>query len=229
MLVRHLQDLVAMTTPAGAEPYIPATSSLRRLAVAAQACRGCDLYRDATQAVFGSGPESAPLMLVGEQPGNSEDLEGVPFVGPAGDLLARALEQAGIVRGEVYVTNVVKHFKHERQGTRRIHKTPNRTEIEACRPWLFREIEIVAPTVLVCLGATAAKALFGPGFRLMEEHGRSVPSTLAPGGALATIHPSAVLRARDEQSRRLFALLVEDLAIARSRLRKTERASRAAP
>ncbi len=133
---------------AGAEPYIPPTKSLRRLSAAVQDCRGCDLYRGATQAVFGRGPRDAALMLVGEQPGHSEDLEGAPFVGPAGELLDRALERAGIDRAGVYVTNVVKHFKYEREGKRRIHKTPNQGEIEACRPWLFREIALVDPAVL---------------------------------------------------------------------------------
>jgi DNA polymerase len=152
-------------------------------------------------------------MLVGEQPGDSEDLEGAPFVGPAGALLDRALERAGIDRAAVYVTNVVKHFKYAREGKRRIHKTPNQGEIEACRPWLFREIALVDPAVLVCLGATAARALLGPGFRLLKERGRFVPSALPPR-ILATIHPSAVLRARDEERTRMFGLLAADLAAA---------------
>ena len=199
--------------PAGAEPYIPATKSLRRLSAAVQDCRGCDLYRGATQAVFGRGPRDASLMLVGEQPGHSEDLEGAPFVGPAGEVLDRALERAGIDRAAVYVTNVVKHFKHVREGKRRIHKTPNQGEIEACRPWLFREIALVDPAVLVCLGATAARALLGPGFRLLKERGRFVESTVLPR-TLATIHPSAVLRARDGERARLFDLLAGDLSVA---------------
>ena len=199
--------------PAGAEPYIPATKSLRRLSAAVQDCRGCDLYRGATQAVFGRGPRDASLMLVGEQPGDSEDLEGAPFVGPAGELLDRALERAGIDRAAVYVTNVVKHFKYAREGKRRIHKTPNQGEIEACRPWLFREIALVHPAVLVCLGATAARALLGPGFRLLKERGRFVRSALPPR-VLATIHPSAVLRARDQERTRMFGLLAADLAAA---------------
>ena len=183
------------------------------MSVAIQVCRGCALYRGATQAVFGRGPRDADLMLVGEQPGQSEDLEGAPFVGPAGALLDRALERAGIDRGAVYVTNVVKHFKYVREGKRRIHKTPNQGEIEACRPWLFREIELVDPSVLVCLGATAARALLGPGFRLLKERGRFVASTL-PRRTLATIHPSAVLRARDDERARLFELLAGDLSVA---------------
>jgi len=199
--------------PAGAEPYIPSTKSLHRLSAAVQDCRGCDLYRDASQAVFGRGPRDADLMLVGEQPGYSEDLEGAPFVGPAGALLDRALERAGIDRGAVYVTNVVKHFKYVREGKRRIHKTPNQGEIEACRPWLFRELALVDPSVLVCLGATAARAVLGPGFRLLKERGRFVASTLPPR-TLATIHPSAVLRARDDERARLFDLLAADLSLA---------------
>ncbi len=206
---RHAKGM----SPEGAGPYIPSTKSLRRLSAAVQDCRGCELYRGATQAVFGLGPRGADMMLVGEQPGHSEDLEGAPFVGPAGELLDRALEQAGIDRAGVYVTNVVKHFKYAREGKRRIHKTPNQGEVEACRPWLYREMALVNPAVLVCLGATAARALLGPNFRLLKERGRFVPSTLPPR-ILATIHPSAVLRARDEERARLFGLLIADLTAA---------------
>jgi len=211
-VVRGLREATGRNS-AGAEPYIPTTKSLRRLSAAVQDCRGCDLYRGATQAVFGRGPRDAGLMLVGEQPGHAEDLEGAPFVGPAGELLDRALERAGIDRAAVYVTNVVKHFKYVREGKRRIHKTPNQGEIEACRPWLFREIALVDPSVLVCLGATAARAMLGPGFRLLKERGRFVPSTLSPR-ILATIHPSAVLRARDDERTRMFGLLAADLSVA---------------
>jgi DNA polymerase len=155
-------------------------------------------------------------MLVGEQPGDREDLEGVPFVGPAGALLDRALSDAKIPRGEIYVTNVVKHFKFTRSGKRRIHQTPDSGEIEACRPWLFRELEIVKPDVLVCLGATAAKSAFGSSFRISSSHGRILESRLAPR-TLATIHPSAALRAPDSEARRkLYRQLVRDLAAARA-------------
>jgi DNA polymerase len=199
---------------AGAEPYIPKTSSLRRLAAAVDRCRGCDLYRGATQGVFGAGPRTASLMLVGEQPGDREDLEGLPFVGPAGALLDRALADARIPRAEVYVTNVVKHFKFVRSGKRRIHQTPDSGEIEACRPWLFKELEIVEPEILVCLGATAAKSAFGSGFRVTGSHGQVLESRLAPK-TLATIHPSAALRAPDSAARRrLYRQLVGDLRLA---------------
>jgi len=199
---------------AGAEAFIPRTSSFRRLAEAANDCRGCALYRHATQAVFGEGPRTSALVLVGEQPGDQEDREGRPFVGPAGNLLDRALAQAGVKRGEVYVTNVVKHFKFEPRGKRRIHQTPDRAEVEACRPWLFRELELLEPHLVVCLGATAAKAFFGSGFRLMRSRGRVLESPLAPR-VLATIHPSAALRAPDEPGRRrMFASLVRDLRAA---------------
>ena len=197
---------------AGAEEFIPRTSSLRRLAVAANDCRGCPLYRKATQAVFGEGPRDSRLVLVGEQPGDQEDREGRPFVGPAGTLLDRALAEAGVPRGEVYVTNVVKHFKFEPRGKRRIHATPDRAEVEACRPWLFRELQLIEPRLIVCLGATAARAFFGPAFRLLRSRGRVLGSPLAPK-VLATIHPSAALRAPDGR-RRMFASLVRDLRAA---------------
>ena len=200
--------------PRGAEPFVPKTSSLRRLAAAVDDCRGCSLYRGATQGVFGEGPRSSRLMLLGEQPGDREDLEGRPFVGPAGALLDRALADAKIPREGVYVTNVVKHFKFTRSGKRRIHQTPDRGEIEACRPWLFRELEIVKPGVVVCLGATAAKSALGSSFRLTTSHGRVLESSLSRR-TVATIHPSAALRAPDaEARRRLYRQLVEDLAIA---------------
>ncbi|HEY1434696.1 MAG TPA: UdgX family uracil-DNA binding protein [Thermoanaerobaculia bacterium] len=197
----------------GAEDFVPATSSLRRLAEAAQSCRGCDLYRDASRAVFGEGPRDARLVLVGEQPGDREDEAGAPFVGPAGALLDRALKESGIERGRVYVTNAVKHFKFVREGKRRIHKTPNSAEIAACRPWLSRELEVVRPKVLVCLGATASRALLGPAFRLLAMRGRFVASPLA-SKVLATLHPSAVLRARGDDRGRLFGLFVGDLTTA---------------
>lgn len=197
----------------GAEPFVPETRSLRSLAAAVDACRGCDLYRDATQAVFGRGPKAAPLLLVGEQPGDREDLVGRPFVGPAGAVLRKALEDAGVPLSDVYLTNAVKHFKHVVRGKRRIHESPNRSEIGACRPWILREIELVRPKILVCLGAIAARALIDPRFRLMARRGRVLDGRRP--SVLATIHPSAVLRAPEEGRRRLYAFLVRDLETAK--------------
>jgi DNA polymerase len=179
---------------------IPDRPTLPVLRETASGCKACDLWRTGTQTVFGEGTRSAEVMLVGEQPGDREDIEGRPFVGPAGNLLDRALEEAGIDRRTVYVTNMVKHFKWERRGKRRIHKKPNAQEVGACRPWLEAELAVVRPKVLVCLGATAAQALLGRQFRVTRERGRFVPSDLAPL-VLATIHPSAILRAPDEQAR----------------------------
>src|SRR5437762_6400807 len=167
----------------------------------AAGCKACDLYKRGTQTVFGEGPNRATIMMVGEQPGDAEDLAGHPFVGPAGKLLDRALADAGIDRRRVYVTNVVKHFKWEPRGKRRIHAKPNASEIGACRPWLESELELVEPEVLVCLGATAAQALLGRQFRVSVDRGRFVSSPLAPR-VLATVHPSAILRAPDDETRR---------------------------
>jgi DNA polymerase len=180
---------------------------------AVQACRGCELWRDATQAVFGEGPAHAALVLVGEQPGDQEDRQGHPFVGPAGRLLDRGLESAGIESGTVYRTNAVKHFKWEPRGKRRIHKSPSRWEVAACGPWLAAELDALSPEVLVLLGATAAQALFGSGFRVTRERGRPHPG---PGRAtaVATVHPSAVLRAREEDRGREMELFVRDLRAA---------------
>jgi uracil-DNA glycosylase family protein len=164
-------------------------------------CKACDLYKRGTQTVFGEGPKRAGIMLVGEQPGDAEDLAGHPFVGPAGKLLDRALEQAGIDRRVVYVTNVVKHFKWEPRGKRRIHAKPNAAEIGACRPWLETEIALVKPRVLVCLGATAAQALLGKAFKVSRQRGEFVDSSLAPL-VTATVHPSSILRAPDDEARR---------------------------
>ncbi len=166
----------------------------------AKGCRACHLYRNATQTVFGEGPRKADVMLVGEQPGDAEDLAGHPFVGPAGKLLDRALAEAGIDRRTVYVTNVVKHFKFEQRGKRRIHAKPNGGEIAACRPWLETEIALVKPRVLVCLGATAAQALLGKTFKVSQQRGTFVNSSLAPR-VTATVHPSSILRAPDDESR----------------------------
>ncbi len=198
----------------GAAAYVPETRSLAELSRSIQKCKGCDLYRHATQAVFGEGPARARFVLVGEQPGDREDIEGRPFVGPAGAVLDRALGDARIARRDVYVTNAVKHFKFERTPKRRIHKTPASGELQACRPWLFKELEVIRPDVLVCLGATAAKAVIGPSFRLLAQRGRFVPSELAPR-VLATYHPSAALRADDDESRaKIYDLLVKDLKTA---------------
>jgi uracil-DNA glycosylase len=189
-----------MSAP-GAEEFLPERRTMSTLREAAAGCRGCSLYRDATQTVFGEGPRSAEVIMVGEQPGDREDLAGKPFVGPAGRVLSESLEEAGIDRREVYVTNAVKHFKFGRRGKRRIHKRPAAEEIAACRPWLDAELEVVKPRALVALGATAAQALFGRSFRVTRERGRPVDSDLAPV-AMATVHPSSILRAPDEEARR---------------------------
>src|SRR6058998_3731566 len=170
------------TKPGGersAAPFVPKTTSIRTLTAAAEVCRGCDLYKTATQVVFGAGPNKARVMFVGEQPGDQEDRQGVPFVGPAGAMLDKALEDAGIPRTDVYVTNAVKHFKWEPRGKRRIHKKPRVSEIKACRPWLEAELRAVEPAVVVCLGATAAQAVLGPQFKLMQNRGRVQTSPLA--------------------------------------------------
>jgi uracil-DNA glycosylase len=179
-------------------PDRPTLSSVR---AAAAGCKACHLYKRATQTVFGEGPRRAEIMLVGEQPCDAEDLAGHPFVGPAGRLLDRGLEEAGIDRRTVYLTNVVKHFKWEPRGKRRIHAKPNAAEIGACRPWLDTEIALVKPRVLVCLGATAAQALLGKAFKVSRQRGEIVESSLAPI-VTATVHPSSILRAPDEEARR---------------------------
>ena len=184
-----------------AAELIPDRPSLSNVRSAARDCHACDLWKRGTQTVFGEGGGRAQLMLVGEQPGDAEDLAGHPFVGPAGKLLDRALEAAGIDRATVYVTNVVKHFKWEPRGKRRIHKKPNAAEISACRPWLDTEIELVKPRALVCLGATAAQALLGRQFKVTAHRGEFVPSPLA-AIVLATVHPSSILRAPDDETRR---------------------------
>ena len=189
-------------------PEHPTLASARE---AAASCQACNLYKRGTQTVFGEGPRKAEVMFVGEQPGDAEDLAGHPFVGPAGRILDRALEEAGIDRGLVYVTNVVKHFKWEPRGKRRIHAKPNAAEVSACRPWLETEIALVKPRVLVCLGATAAQALLGRGFKVSRQRGEPVPSSLAPV-VMATVHPSSILRAPDDEARREeMERFVEDL------------------
>ena len=213
-----------------AAPFVPKTTSLRVLRAAAPKCRGCDLYKTATQVVFGAGPARARVMFVGEQPGDQEDRQGVPFVGPAGAMLDKALADAGIARGDVYLTNAVKHFKWEPRGKRRIHKKPRASEVKACRPWLEAEVRAVKPQILVCLGAVAAQALLGPQFKLMQNRGKVLEATgpnapaVAVERVVATIHPSAVLRAPDSEARRAaYASLVADLKV----VAKALRASRA--
>ena len=207
---RGKADAVATVDTGSAAEYFPDARDLEALRAAAAECRACPLWRTGTQTVFGEGARGADVMLVGEQPGDKEDVAGRPFVGPAGRLLDEALEEAGIDRRRAYVTNVVKHFKWQAKGKRRIHAKPAWAEIAACRPWLEAELAAVEPRVLVCLGATAAQALLGRQFRVTRERGRPVDSPLAPA-VLATIHPSAVLRADDRE--REFGGLVDDLKV----------------
>jgi DNA polymerase len=203
----------------GAEEFLPAVASLPAARDAAARCRGCGLFRAATQTVFGEGAAEASIMLVGETPGDREDLAGKPFVGPAGQLLDRALEAAGIARAQLYVTNVVKHFKWEPRGKRRLHKRPLPSEIAACMPWLRMEIALVRPRVIVCLGSTAGQALFGSRFSVTRERGRFLESHYAPF-VLATLHPSALLRVREAAVRReAFDRFVADLALVHTALR----------
>jgi uracil-DNA glycosylase family protein len=202
-----------------AGPFVPDTRSLRALRAAAADCRGCPLYGPATQTVFGEGPRRAALMLVGEMPGDREDLAGKVFVGPAGRELDAALESVGIARQDAYITNVVKHFKFEERGKRRIHDTPKKSEVDACLPWLRQELRLVKPQVLVILGATAGKALLGSGFRLTRSRGDRLESDLAPF-VTATIHPAAILRARDDAARSAERdAFREDLAVVAGLLR----------
>ncbi|WP_020421022.1 UdgX family uracil-DNA binding protein [Amycolatopsis sp. ATCC 39116] len=206
---------MATKTQRTAAEFVPDSRSLDRLRSAALGCQGCDLYRDATQTVFGDGPAPAKVMMLGEQPGDREDVAGEPFVGPAGRLLDRALEEAGVDRSQVYVTNAVKHFKFVRaeRGKQRIHKKPSRGEIVACRPWLVAELEAVQPSVVVLLGATAASSLMGPSFRVTAHRGELLPApeefSGRPERVLPTVHPSSVLRAPDRDE--AFAALVKDL------------------
>jgi uracil-DNA glycosylase len=205
-------------TYVSAVAFLPARRTLRSLREAARGCRGCPLYQNATQAVFGEGAARARLVLVGEQPGNDEDLAGRPFVGPAGRVLDEGLAAAGIERKDAYVTNVVKHFAWVPKGKRRMHRKPAAREIAACLPWLEHEIELIKPRVLVCLGATAAQALFGPSFRVTKDRGRPVESGLAPH-ALATVHPSSILRAPSDAERRAaMRAFVQDLEVVASLL-----------
>jgi DNA polymerase len=206
--------------PSTAAELIPERPTLPRLREAARTCTACDLHERGTQTVFGEGGKGARVMFVGEQPGNDEDLAGRPFVGPAGKLLDKALEEAGIDRGTVYVTNVVKHFKWEPRGKRRIHAKPNSLEIRACKPWLEAELALVHPEVLVLLGATAAQALLGSQFRVSQQRGQLIPSPLARA-VIATVHPSSILRAPDDEARRREReLFVRDLKTVAAVLQK---------
>ncbi|MFN2471555.1 MAG: UdgX family uracil-DNA binding protein [Gaiellaceae bacterium] len=197
-------------TKGTAAEFLPDDLTLPKLREAAAGCRACDLYKTGTQTVFGEGRQKSDVMFVGEQPGDQEDVQGRPFVGPAGNLLDKAMEEAGVDRSLAYVTNVVKHFKWQARGKRRIHQKPNAAETAACRPWLEAELAVVKPRVLVCLGATAAQALLGRQFRVTQQRGQLVESPLAPT-VIATIHPSAILRADDADREREYAGLVDDL------------------
>ncbi len=198
-----------MTTTAS--EWVPDRPTLPRLRAAVHKCEGCDLYKHATQAVFGEGPPSSQIIFIGEQPGDQEDLQGHPFVGPAGKLFDRALREAGIDRSVVYITNAVKHFKFEERGKRRIHQKPNSEEITACRPWLETEISLIKPRIIVCLGATAAQSILGNKYRVTKERGRFIEHALAPH-VTSTVHPSAVLRAPDAEQREIeYRHFVEDL------------------
>jgi DNA polymerase len=225
------------TSARGAEGFVPPDADLAQLKEAATSCRGCDLYKHATQTVFGDGDPNARIMLLGEKPGDREDQEGEPFVGPAGGLLAKALDEAGIDRSRSYLTNVVKHFKFTRaeRGKRRIHQSPNRTEIVACRPWLVAELEVLRPEVIVCLGATASKAVFGSSFRLTKQRGELLPAPDLDGApwpdgegphVVATVHPSAVLRSDDRSA--MYDGLVADMRVAAEALSRLDGAAASA-
>ncbi len=208
-----MKDVKPVTNPEEI-PGIAKPYSISKLRSAAAYCRACPLWEKGTQTVFGEGAASASVVLVGEQPGNDEDLAGKPFVGPAGKLLDRALAEAGITRGRIYVTNAVKHFKWEPHGKRRLHKKPSPREIAACRPWLNAEMEALKPKVLICLGATAAQALLGRSFKVTERRGEWIESELADH-VMATVHPSSILRAPDEESRHAqMKSFVDDLKMA---------------
>jgi uracil-DNA glycosylase len=207
---RHDEEPPELGPPA--DYLVPSPLTLERARAAAAGCRACELWRTGTQTVFGEGSPPCAAMLVGEQPGDREDVEGHPFVGPAGALLDRGLEDAGLARAEAYVTNVVKHFRWVRRGRRRLHQTPDASHVAACRPWLQAEVEIVRPRLLVLLGATAAQSILGPDFRVLRQRGRVLGSSLGVP-AMATVHPSSVLRAPDPESReQAYTDFVADLA-----------------
>lgn len=218
---RHACDAGRVTAATSAAPWVPAGADIAELKAAATQCHGCELWEPATQVVFSAGNPAASLMLVGEQPGDVEDQQGIPFVGPAGRLLQRAIDEAGVSRTEVYVTNTVKHFRFELRGKRRIHQTPQVRHIKACRPWLDAELAQVDPRLIVCLGAVAAKALLGSDFRITKDRGRVIEAEVSGKGrrVFATIHPSAVLRTEEGSERdEAYAGLVNDLRAAAAAL-----------
>jgi uracil-DNA glycosylase family protein len=197
-----LQDMIRQLDEfPSAEPFLPKRLTLPSLGRASEGCRGCPLYKNATQTVFGEGPEQAKVMFVGEQPGDQEDKAGKPFVGPAGRILDEVLVQVGIEREDVYVTNAVKHFKFEPRGTRRIHSKPTSREMAACKPWLVAELQVVKPRMVICLGATAAQDLLGKDFRITKERGKILEDTQIAPAVMATVHPSSILRAPDHDAR----------------------------
>ena len=206
---------VTTTERPGAQQWVPADGDVDALRAAAPGCRGCELWEPATQVVFSAGNPRARVVLVGEQPGDVEDTQGIPFVGPAGQLLQKALDAAGLARQDLYVTNAVKHFRFEPKGNRRIHQTPELAHMTACRPWLEAELDAVSPQVVVVLGATAAKTLLGPSFRVTRERGQLAEreTTAGPRLVLSTVHPSSILRGPPEQRDEAFAALVADLAV----------------
>jgi DNA polymerase len=209
-----------MNTAISAADFLPSRRTLPALVKAAAGCQGCPLYARATQTVFGEGSSNARIVMVGEQPGDQEDIQGKPFVGPAGRMLDRALAEAQIDRGAVYVTNAVKHFKWTPRGKRRLHAKPTAREMNACRPWLEAELDVIEPDVLICLGATAARSLLGRKFRISTQHGRWVASDFAPW-TIATYHPSALLRAPDEDARRrMYRDFVADLRVVAQKLNR---------
>jgi uracil-DNA glycosylase len=205
-----------------ASPLIPSRPTIKKLQIVAAGCTACDLWKTGTQTVFGEGEQTSTVMFVGEQPGDREDLAGRPFVGPAGGLLDKALAEAGIDRARVYVTNVVKHFKWEPRGKRRIHKKPNAREIGACRPWLEAEIRVIKPKAIVCLGSTAAQAVIGPKFKVSTQRATFVESPLAPL-VTATVHPSSILRAPSDEARRAETQrFIDDLTAIRKAIEALE-------
>ena len=198
-----------------AAELIPAKFTLPKLRTIAAGCTACDLYKRGTQTVFGEGRSTARVVFVGEQPGDQEDLSGKPFVGPAGKVLDKALDEAGIDRDECYVTNIVKHFKWEPRGKRRIHKKPNQVEITACKPWFEAEVAVLKPEIVICLGATAAQAIIGRTFKVTKQHGKLFGNVINGAQVMATVHPSSILRAPDDDARReAMALFIADLRAA---------------